>query len=120
MCVKIIKTEKISSFNPSIPLEFQLEGAKEVLVNYEPHDYQIQEFMDQVERIVKSGINCPIDIRVNTNNTLNGMRLERVLTKISKELHINEAIHSLVKMQAYADAKLCELSGICLGKTNER
>ena len=119
MCIKIIKSETSFEFDPNQPLECQLVDAKEVVVDFHPEDKeQIENFVDQVEQIVKNGIGWPVDIKVNPNNTLKGLRLERLMKVMTQDLHLNAAIKNLVKMHCTADRKLSELSGLCLERTD--
>ena|ERR1035437_5468304 len=116
MCVKIIRTDDSLEFNASEPLELQIADAQEIVISYIPEDPQIDSFISEVERIVKNGISCKVDIRVNPNNDLGGLRLERQIEKLARKLHINEAIKGLANLHAEADRRLGEISERCLGK----
>jgi hypothetical protein len=98
------------------PLESQIAEAKEIVVSYDPTDPKIDSFVNGIEKMVKNGITCLANIRVNTNNSLNGIRLERKLEKIQKKFLVNEAVKGLAKFQSEADRKLSEISKICLGE----
>lgn len=119
MCVKIIGSEKDAEFNPNFPLEQQIVGAKEIFISYDPLDPKIEFFMDQVEDLVKSGISCPTNIKFNANNNLTGIKLERRLERLKRDLSVNEIIKSLSSLHSNVDKKLCELSRMCLEKINE-
>ncbi len=119
MCIKIIRPEQQTEFNPLEPLETQVEGAKEILVNYDPIDPQIDSFMVEMERICKNGISCNIDIKVNTNNYLNGIRFERKIEKIKRKLDVNEVVKGLTKFHSETDRKLNEISKICAREMDE-
>ena len=121
MCIRIVRHKEESSYDPTIPLEQQVRGAKHVVVDYDPNDSHMKGFMDEIERIVKNGISCQMNIKVNAKNTLDGFRFERRINKITKDLDINEVIKSLVMIHAQTDDKLKEISEMCLmEKVNER
>jgi hypothetical protein len=118
MCVKIICTDHEHEFNPNEPLELQVMGAKEILVSYDPEDTRIGSFVDQMERIVKSGIDCKFAISVDPKNDLNGLRLSRKLEKLKLNLDINEAVKKLTLFHSETDKKIQEIAEMCLvGKT---
>lgn len=116
MCITIINEENTQEFNPGEPLEIQMAGAKEIYVDYDELDPKINHFVDGLECMANSGVSCNAEIKVNTNNKLNGIKLERTLEKLKAKLEMNEIIKSLTKLHAEADQKLCEISDICLGK----
>jgi cell fate (sporulation/competence/biofilm development) regulator YlbF (YheA/YmcA/DUF963 family) len=118
MCIKIIG-EREQEFNPNEPLEEQVVGANEIVVSYDPTDPKIDSFVGQMERIIKNGISCKVDIRVNANNCLNGMRLERQLDKLKLKLDMNEVVKGLTKFHADIDHRLNEISAMCVEKINE-
>lgn len=118
MCIKIIGTEE-QEFNPSQPLEHQAQGATEIIVSYDPLDPKIDSFVNQMERIVKYGISCSADIKVNTNNYLSGIKLERKLEKLKKALDTNELIRRVSAFHYDVDTKLNEISKMCLGESDE-
>lgn len=113
MCIKIVKTHEEVEFEPNEPLEYQVRGAKQVVINYDPDDDRIQSFMDQMGRIVKSGVSCQMNIKVNSTNSLKSYQFERQLEEASKNLQVNEAITMLVKKQHETDKKLSEMQQIC-------
>ena len=119
MCIKIICSDHEHEFDMSFPLEEQVSGANEILVSYDPLDPKIGHFVGEVERLIKNGISCNVDIKVDSNNTLDGIRLERKLENLAKKLEVNEVIKRFTKFHAEVDCKLGEISKICLGKMNE-
>jgi hypothetical protein len=119
MCVKIICTDHEYEFDPNMSLEHQIVGAKEILVSYDPLDPRIDHFVDQIERMIRSGVGCIADIRVNANNSISGFRLERRLEDLKRKMSINEVVKGLSTLHASTDSKLCEISKMCLEKTNE-
>jgi len=113
MCIKIVRSHDQFEFDPSEPLEYQIKGAKQVVIDYSPDDSRIQSFMDQMDRIVKSGIGCQMNIEVNSNNSLQCYRFERQIEEASKDLNLNEAIKVLTLCHQEADRKLSEMKQIC-------
>jgi len=116
MCVKIIRSKEEVEFNPQEPLEQQVRGAKQIVVNYDPEDKRIQSFMEQVERIVRTGVSCQMNICVKPNNTLAGLRVERQFEMFNEELKMNEVVKALVKSHHETDKRLMEMSEMCLGR----
>lgn len=116
MCVKIIRSKEEVSYNSELPLEDQIKGCKQVVVNYEPCDPSIDKFLDEVERLCKNGIAANLNIKFNHNNNLTGAKIGKEMYRLAKDLDINEIIKLMVTAQAEADRKLEELSGLCLGK----
>ena len=119
MCIKIIRPEEQKELDPAEPLELQVEGAKEILVNYDPVDPKIDSFVDEIERLCRNGISCNLDIKVNSNNYLNGIKLERTIEKIKRKLDVNEVVKGLAKFHYDTDRKLNELSQLCMEKIDE-
>src|ERR1019366_1504888 len=101
-------------------LENQLVGAKEIFISYDPQDPKIDSFVGQIQVMVKNGVNCGAEIKVEANNYLRGFKLERTLKKLKNKLDMNEAVKGLCLFHANADRQLCEISQMCLGKTDER
>src|ERR1700677_4334470 len=120
MCVKIICSDHEHEFDMSAPLEPQLVSAKEVVVSYDPEDPKIDSFVGQIELMVKNGIGCQAEIKVNARDTFSGMKLKKYLGKLKTELDTNEFIKKLSTFHYEADHKLGELSKMCLGETDER
>ncbi len=118
MCIRIVRDRDSLKFDMSKPLERQIEGAREIVVNYDPANPKIESFVSGLERMVRSGVGCLAQIRVNANSSSNGLRLERKLESLQKKLLINETVKSLTKFQSDTDNKLCEISRICLGSDN--
>jgi hypothetical protein len=119
MCVKIICSDHEHEFNTLMPLEQQVLGATEIVVSYDPLDPKIDSFVSEVERMVKTGISCNVDIKVNSNNCLNGLKLERRLEKLKVRLDVNEVVKGLTAFHATTDQKLSEMLQVCLERINE-
>ena len=119
MCIKIIGDQTLE-YNPSEPLEEQIVGAREIFVNYEPLEYhKIDSFIGQLGYMVEFGVSCNIDIKMNANNDLNGIKLERHIDSLKQKLEVNEIAKGLTRLHLEADRKLCELSKMCSGGMNE-
>ena len=114
MCIKIVRTHEENEFDPKLPLEYQVKGARQVIIDYAPDDDRIQAFMDQMSRIVRTGVSCQMNIQVKSNNLLKGYQFERQMAKASSDLDLNEAIAMLVDTHSATDKKLCELQQMCL------
>lgn len=119
MCIRIICKDHEHEFNPTEPLENQVIGAHKILINYDPTDLKIPSFEDQIELMVKNGASCKAEIEVNTNNDLDGIRLERRIEKLKLALDVNEAVKKLTLLQADTDRRLSEMSNMCIGKIDE-
>jgi hypothetical protein len=104
----------------STSLEQQIVGAKEVIVSYDPEDPKIPSFVGQIELMVKNGISCDAEIKVDAKDTFSGMKLKRYLGRLKTALDTNEFIKKLSTFHYDADHKLGELSKMCLGETDER
>lgn len=120
MCVKIISPKYAQEFNMAEPLCDQIGDASEIVVDFDPADPKVDCFLVQIETMVKRGITCKADIKVNVNNHLSGLRYERRIESLKRKLDINEVIKGVCNMAADADRKLGELSKLCLGNTDER
>lgn len=116
MCIKIVTSTEEISYDMERPLEDQIRGSRRIVVNYEPFDPTIDKFLDEVERLCKNGVTANLNIKFNHNNNLIGAKIGKEMTKLSKDLDINEVIKLMVTAQAEADKKLEELSSICLAK----
>lgn len=116
MCVKIVRTDDSLEFNASEPLELQIADAQEIVISYIPEDPQIDSFISEVERIVKNGISCKVDIRVNPNNDLGGLRLERQIESLKRKLDMNDIAKTLVLLYSEADRQLHDIRRLCLRK----
>lgn len=118
MCIKIIgDTEQ--EFDPKCPLENQVLGAKEIIVDYDPCDLKLMSFVGQMELMVKNGVSLNADIKFNANNNLDGIRLERYIDKLKIGFETNEIFRKLSILYSTTDKKLSEMSEICIGKANE-
>lgn len=116
MCITIVRTHEEVEFAPNEPLEYQIKGAKQVVINYDPTDSSIEQFMEQMDRIVKNGVSCQMNIKVNNNNFLNGYKFERKVEEANRNIEVNEVIKTLISNHYETDKKLCEISQMCTEK----
>lgn len=116
MCIKIVRTTEEFEFDPGQPLEQQVRGAKKVIIDYNPNDSRIDSFMDQIQRIIRTGTGCSMNIQVNPNNSLAGLRFERQLELFNRDLEINEVVSSLTQMHNNVYKKLSEIYDMCRGE----
>jgi hypothetical protein len=114
MCIKIVTSHDQFEFDPSEPLEYQVKGAREVVIDYSPDDSRIQSFIDQMDRIVKNGVGCQMNIKVNSNNSLKSYQFERQVAEASRNLEVNEAISMLVRNHKDVDKRLENMTQLCL------
>lgn len=120
MCIKIICSDHEHEFNPSMSLSAQVVGAHEIKVSYEPNESdKIDNFVGQIECMVRNGASCNVDIKVKTNNHLDGIRLERKLDTLKRKLEVNEVVKELTKYHINTDYKLEEMRNMCMEKSNE-
>jgi hypothetical protein len=116
MCIKIVRSKEEVSYDMSAPLEDQLRGSKQIIINYEPKDPSIDKFLDEMERLCKKGISASLNIKFNHNNSLAGARTKKQMGKLAEDLDINEVIKMITTAQAEADKKLEEMTKICFAK----
>lgn len=119
MCVKIV-SEVEQEFDPRQPLETQIINATEIVVNYDPYDTKISSFVAQLELMYRNGTSLTADIKVNANNNLDGMRLERHIDKLKMAFDTNEFIKQIALSYSVTDKKLREISNLFMGKVNEQ
>jgi hypothetical protein len=122
MCIKIICSDHEHEFDPKKPLEEQIVGAKSISVNYDPTDplvENIDHLRNEMVRLYTRGDSFNVDIEVNANNTLNGIKIERRFEKLKRAFDTNELIKNLTTYHSKAEEKLCELSNMCMEKINE-
>jgi hypothetical protein len=114
MCIKIVRLKDEIEYDSRKPLEDQIKGSKQVIVNYEPSDPSIGHFLNEVERLCKMGVSASLNIKFNHNNNLDGARTSKRMSKLSKDLDLNQFIKMVATLQHAADQKLEEISEFCL------
>ena len=111
MCVEIIKAENQESYKPELSFEEQIQGSKEVLIDCEPNCPKVAKFLDEVEKLCRNGQSLPITIKLADNSNI---KLFSKTKKLNKELLTNDIIKQAVLLHKNADAKLKELSEMCV------
>jgi hypothetical protein len=120
MCIKIINSGVECSYDNSKPLEDQLCDSSEIHIKYEPKDSNMDRFLDEMERLCKTGVSANVNVDFSHNSNITGMKMKKQINRLTKDLHLNEAIKILTKLQSTTDGALRELSDFCNGKNNER
>jgi cell fate (sporulation/competence/biofilm development) regulator YlbF (YheA/YmcA/DUF963 family) len=121
MCIKIIHADWQKEFDPSFPMEMQLLDANQILVNYDPSEsFKLDSFVNEIERMVKTGVSLSADIEVNTSNTMDGMRLKRKIESLKNKIEVNEVIKGLCRFHFELDSKLNQIKEVCSGRINEQ
>lgn len=116
MCIKIVRTKEEFSYDPSKPIEDQIKGSKQILIDYKPNDTSLEKFLDEVERICKSGFSAHMNIKVVHNNFVKGMRVKKRTGQLSNGIDLNDVMKKMALMQSDMDKHLEELSNICFKK----
>lgn len=114
MCIRIVKLKEETAYDSSRPLEEQIKGSREVLVDYNPTDSSVDHFLSEVERLCKTGVTASLNIKFKHNNNLSGARIGKQMRKIANGLDLNEFIKSIALLQSEADKRLEEMSALCL------
>lgn len=114
MCIKIVNNSTITAYREDLPLEAQILGAQEIIVDYSPQDSSIDTFLNEISRICESGNSLDLKINVIHNDNLMGAKAKKVVTKLEKQLQINEFIKNMVKLQQNADRELESIATLCL------
>jgi hypothetical protein len=118
MCIRIVGLDSDKKYDSNKPLEEQIAGSQEVIINYDPKDKDIDCFISEMERMCSQGISANIKVDVNHADVLNGMRAKKQVQRLHKDLDLNEAIKCLTNLQSKTDKVLTELSNFC--RNNER
>ena len=109
MCIKIDQLK----YDTKRPLEEQLKNSEKVVINYDPKDPDMDHFLGEMERLVKTGISCNVSLDIAHNNFLNGARAKKQVKRLKKDLDLNEAIKLLVTLHSELDKKLGNMSAFC-------
>jgi hypothetical protein len=113
MCIKIIRAEDEIKYDINKPLEEQIRGSKQIVVDYEPNDPSLEKFLDEIERFCQTGISRTFNIKVNHNSSIMGAKVKNKMKMYSKDLELNEVIKSLVNSFSNTDKKLEEIAEMC-------
>lgn len=110
MCVEIIKPENQQSYRPELPFDIQICGCQEVLIDCGTNCHKVSSFLDEVEKICKSGQSLPITIRLADNTDL---KLFKKTKQLNHDLLLNDIVSKAVLIHKNADDKLKELYDMC-------
>jgi hypothetical protein len=113
MCIKILNCNSEIKYDSSVPLENQLKNSEKVVINFDPKDPDMDVFLGEMERLVKTGISCNVSLDVKHNNYVGGAKAKKQIKRLRKDLDLNEAIKLLVTIQSELDKKLENISTIC-------
>lgn len=113
MCIKIVHKDAEVKYDSKKPLEEQLCGSERVVIRYEAKDTDIPVFVDEVERLCKTGISLNTHVKVIHNDHLKGQKAKKLMGRLMKDLDLNEAIKILVNLQSGTDKKLEEMASFC-------
>jgi len=116
MCITIVKTKNEIPYDITRPIEEQIRGSKQVVINYEPNDPSIEHFLNEVERICQNGIACSLNIKVIHNNYINGARTSKKSKQLEMELRLNDIVKIMSTSFYNNDKKLEELANLCLNR----
>ena len=119
MCVKIVTAEEDHAFDVSRPLEEQVIGCKQIIVNFVPHDPQVEKFLDEIERFTKTGVVCNLNIKVIHNNEILGAKAKRQTNQFKEDMSLNELVKMMALTYDRTDRALEEIFNMCnLSKAN--
>ena len=110
MCVKIVKSKQKVPYNVDLPLDEQLKGSEEILIDCEPDCPKMIKLMDEIENHCKFGQMLPIKLKMVNNNNL---QLFKKTRQLNKEIQLNDIIKNMVQLHKAADDGLQELVEIC-------
>ena len=113
MCIKILNCNSSLSYDSSKPLEDQLKNADEVVIKYDPKDPDMDRFIEEMERLAKTGISCNVSLDVAHNNNIKGAKAKKQIKRLRKDLDLNEAIKILVNIHSELDKQLEAISLFC-------
>ena len=120
MCVKIVNAQSEIPYDSSRPLEDQLKGAEQIVVNYEPFDKSVDSLLAEVERIVRTGVDAKLKIKVVHSDHIFGFKVMQKLKKATNDITLNEIIKLMVLTHCSIDRKLEDLAKECNGMCNEQ
>jgi len=113
MCIKILNCGASLKYDSSVPLEEQLKNSEKVVINYDPKDPDMDTFLDEMERLAKTGISCNVSLDIAHNNHIKGAKAKRQISRLKKDLDLNEAIKLLVNISSELDKRLESISVFC-------
>lgn len=120
MCIKIVNASREIPYDASKPLEEQIKGSEQIIVDYEPFDKSMDKFLSEVERFSKTGVDAKLSITVMHNDHIFGFKVKQKLKKANSDITLNEIIKLMVLSHCAADKKLEELANTFNGIVNEQ
>lgn len=115
MCIKLVNAHQEIPYDVSKPLEDQLKGCEQIVVNYEPFDKSVDKFIQEVERFAKTGVDVKLSIKVIHSDNLIGYKTKKKLRQATNDITLNEIIKLMVLSQLETDRKLEDLAKECTG-----
>lgn len=116
MCVKFLKDDQFITYDCSKPLMDQVSGVSEVLVEYQPNDKYVENFLKEMQRCAQYGLNPNVKVRVEYGEMLNGYKTKKQLVRAMNDITLNEIVKLLALMQSSIDKSLEELSAACANR----
>ena len=113
MCIKIVNDGQEIPYDMFKPLEDQMVGCKQIIVDYEPYapyDKEVDVFLKEVQRFAKTGIDANLNIKVIHNNNLTGFKNKKKIKQATNAIALNDIIKLMVNYHSDADKKLKELA----------
>lgn len=120
MCVKIVNASQEIPYDASRPLEEQITGCEQIVVNYEPFDKNVEALVKEVERIARTGVDTKLIIKVNHNDHIFGFRVKQQLKRATSDITLNEIIKLMVLSHRSIDRQLEDLANTFNGMKNEQ
>lgn len=121
MCVKIVNSQHDEvPYDTSRPLEDQIQDAEQIVVNYQPSDSSVGKFLQEIERVIKTGVETKLSIKVIHNDNIFGFKLKKKMNQMTNDIRLNEIIKLMVLTHSNIDRKLEDLAKQCNGMCNEQ
>lgn len=120
MCVKIVNAHEEIPYDANRPLEDQLKGCEQIVVNYEPFDKSVDALLAEVERIARTGVDAKLIIKVVHNDHIFGFRVKQQLKRATNDITLNEIIKLMVLSHCSIDKRLEDLANTFNGSRNEQ
>jgi hypothetical protein len=113
MCVLMVKDNIPCSYDPQADFLTQAKNCTEVIVHYVPHDEEIKQFLQEIQKCVKNGTSLTFSVKVDYGNYLSGFKTKKQISAAMNDICMNEVAKLLALSQHSADKKIEELSSIC-------
>lgn len=116
MNVVIFKDHRLCEYDMYLPLEDQIKGSAEIIVNYVENDETVHHFLDEVERLSQSAFGFGLNIKVLHNNNIRGAKAKKLMQEAVRNLSVNDIIQMMAQIHKTTDDKLTEIAAICTGE----